>query len=52
LQHGAGFFHLAQGSVGEPQVAKKSSFLNPIFQPPCGIDPGVEDFAPFGLTGV
>ena len=43
-----GRFNLAQVAVGEPQVAKKSSFLGPIFQPPCGIDPGVEDFAAFG----
>jgi len=34
--------------VGVPQCAEKLSFLGPIFQPPCGIDPGVEDFAAFG----
>ena len=43
-----GLFHLAQIAVGEPQVAEKVSFLDPVFQPPCGIDPGVEDFAAFG----
>jgi len=43
-----GLFHLAQDSVGYPQVPEKLSFLVPILQSPGGIDPGVEDFAAFG----